>query len=285
MNTSRSTEIWKVANTTGSLDVELDRIANLPAPAELEDAVYTSIRTYFRETGVPKYLEISRHLKRLEESLTIEHHGYKVDDYLVKQATSIAVARSAFQGELRIKIIIAPRRKNPVLLVIEPLKTPSSEDIQNGVSVFTMPYLRKDPRAKVFEFVETQEQIREQFGQHVEEVIMLDMSGGMLEGLSSNFFVIMGGSIFTAGRRILRGVTRKIVLEIAKKEGIPVAFRKPNSSQQEMFEECFITSTSRGILPVSSIDHKVIGPGKPGPITVHLRRLFEARIPELVEPL
>jgi len=278
-------EIWKVENPAGTQIVRVDPTTELPIPAELEDAVYTSIRTYFRGLGVPKYLEIDRHFSRLHESLTIEDRDYEYDDHIVKQAVTMVVARSAFRGELRIKIIIAPRRQDPIMLMIEPLKTPSSEDIRKGVSVYTTNYIRKDPKAKLFEFVEIQDQIRGQFGQHVEEIIMLDASGGMLEGLSSNFFVVMGGSLFTAGRGILNGITREIVLEIARREQMHVVLSKPNISQVDRFEECLITSTSRGILPVVAIDHKAIGPGRPGPITVHLRMLFEEKIPDLVEPL
>ena len=278
-------EIWIAQKFAEDQPVNVIRAGELPSASDLEKAVYTSIRTYFRDSGNPGYLQLDLHLRRLHESLDIEQGDFQFEDSSLRQAISQVVARSEIQGDLKIKVIIAPKRQNPTLFTVEALTTPSRTDYEKGVAIYTTTYIRKDPRAKVFEFVETQDQIRGQFGQKVEEIIMLDSRGGLLEGLSSNFFVIMGGAIYTAGRGILNGITRQIVLDIVKEQGLPLFFRKPAIRQIEKFDECFITSTSRGILPVISIDHKQIGPGKPGPMTQKLRDCFEARIPGLVKPI
>ncbi len=278
-------EIWNVSENPQTRTVDVVLIEAQPGTGDMEGAVYTSVRTYFRSIRTPRYLYIQRHIGRLKESLEIEHGRFQFDEARLKRALRLAVDKSAIAGEVRIKIVIAPKWKDPILFMIEPLPTPDPEEYKKGVQVYTTTYIRKDPKAKVFEFVEIQDQIRGQFGQRVEEVIMLDPSGGMLEGLSSNFFAVKEGSVYTASRGVLNGITRQIVLDIARREAINVIYQKPKFREIEQFSECFITSTSRGVLPVVSIDHKIIGPGNPGPITRKLHQLFDERIPKLVEPI
>ncbi len=278
-------EIWNCRLLPETHIIEVRRLDDLPNADELAGAVYTSIRTYSRASGNPQYLLIEKHIQRLLDSLTIENYSFLLDELFLRQSIAEVVKKSDFADELRIKIVLAPKRQGEFLIITEPLKVPSQDAYTKGVSVLTTPFVRNNPKAKVFEFAEVQDQIRKQFHEDVEEVIMLSPNGEMLEGLSSNFFAIMDGNIYTAGRGVLRGVTRQIVINVAKKAGLPIIFHRVKLNQANAFEECFITSTSRGILPVISIDHKRIGPGSPGPITKHLRLLFEKEILKLIKPL
>jgi branched-chain amino acid aminotransferase len=278
-------EIWRTRLIADTHTIEVSRMNELPDPAAMPDAVYTSIRTYFRTLENPQYLLIEKHIQRLRDSLLIEQCSFVLNQRFLKQSIAEVVQKSNFSGELRIKVVIAPKRPEELLIIAEPLKIPSQDAYVDGVSVLTTHYERKNPKAKVFEFVEVQDQIRKQFNEVVEEVILLSPTGEILEGLSSNFFAIVDGNIYTTGKGVLRGVTRQIVINVAKKADIPVIYHRVNLTQVKAFEECFITSTSRGILPVTSIDHKTIGPGIPGPITNQLRRLFENEILKLVKPL
>ncbi|HVG01267.1 MAG TPA: D-amino-acid transaminase [Nitrospira sp.] len=110
---------------------------------------------------------------------------------------------------------------------------------------------------------------------------ILVRDGGVTEGSVSNVAIVRNGTIHTApeGSNILSGVTRALVLELAKKEGIPVI--ESRISREDLFtaSEVFLTGTTVEVLSVVCVDGQVIGSGKPGPIS----RLLSARWKVLVE--
>jgi branched-chain amino acid aminotransferase len=111
----------------------------------------------------------------------------------------------------------------------------------------------------------------------VHEGLLASEDGSLLEGLSSNFFALHQGVLRTEGERALPGITRSLLLEVA--EGVvPVALRAVRVNELPAVSECFITSASRGVLPVVRVDSLEIGTGRPGPVTAELRRRFDQRI-------
>ena len=118
-----------------------------------------------------------------------------------------------------------------------------------------------------------------------EEILMVDESGNILEGLTSNFYAVMDGEIWTAGQGVLSGITRQIVLLLAEDAGYPVQMDAPKLSNLIRFTETFITSTSRAVLPVTEINHEPVGDGKPGPITRKLMQIYEQKVLAEVEPI
>lgn len=111
------------------------------------------------------------------------------------------------------------------------------------------------------------------------EAILL-RDGVLTEGSVSNVMVVRNGTIETApeGPRILSGVTRAKVLELAKKEGIPVAETVVRRDELFGASEVFLTGTTVEVLPVVRIDGQAIGPAVPGPITQLLSRRWEALV-------
>jgi branched-chain amino acid aminotransferase len=108
--------------------------------------------------------------------------------------------------------------------------------------------------------------------EHLAEVLYV--SGGcVLECTGSNIFVIKNGVIVTPSRDILFGITRKLVIELAKKE---FEVEERDVSVGELFgaDEVFITGSFKELLPIVSIDGKRIGDGKPGPVTKRIIELF-----------
>jgi D-alanine transaminase len=109
------------------------------------------------------------------------------------------------------------------------------------------------------------------------EAWLVDENDQVTEGSSTNAWIVTGGGdIVTrqAGPEVLSGVTRLMVLDIARLAGLPV-IERPFSRQEAMnAAEAFLTSTSSYVLPVTRIDDRPVGAGKPGPITVKLRNLY-----------
>jgi len=104
-------------------------------------------------------------------------------------------------------------------------------------------------------------------------------NGQVTEGAVSNVMVVTAGRVLTApeGERILSGVTRTLVLELAKKEGLSVEERFVTQDELLRADEIFLTSTTIEVLPVIRVDGKTIGPGgsgKPGPVTQKLQAAF-----------
>ena len=109
------------------------------------------------------------------------------------------------------------------------------------------------------------------------EAILL-RDGAVTEGSVSNVMVVQNGTILTApeGPRILSGVTRAKVLELAKKEGIPVVETVVRREDLLGASEVFLTGTTVEVLPVVRVDGQAIGPAVPGPMTQLLSRRWEA---------
>lgn len=108
-----------------------------------------------------------------------------------------------------------------------------------------------------------------------DEAIFLDAEGTISEGSGDNIFIVRDGRIYTPPTlNNLKGITREVVLELANRNGIPVHETRLGLFDLYTAEEIFVTGTAAEIAPVSRIDGRVIGNGKPGPLTKLLMKLF-----------
>lgn len=110
----------------------------------------------------------------------------------------------------------------------------------------------------------------------VPEAIMLNQEGYVAEATGDNIFIIKNGELITPPPYlgILEGITRNTVIELAKKEGIPVAERVFTRHNIYNADECFLTGTAAEVIPVIKVDSREIGDGKPGEITLRLIELY-----------
>jgi D-alanine transaminase len=105
---------------------------------------------------------------------------------------------------------------------------------------------------------------------------ILVRNGEVTEGSVSNVMVVKHGTLLTApeGPRILSGVTREVVLTLAREEGLDIQEEYPLHGQLVGAEEVFLTGTTVEVLPVVRIDGKPVGAGEPGPVTRTLAKRF-----------
>ena len=109
----------------------------------------------------------------------------------------------------------------------------------------------------------------------VDEAIFFDTKGHVSEGSGDNIFVVKDGVIITPPTlNNLRGITRMVVLEIAAKMGITVLERDLGYFDLYTADEVFVTGTAAEVAPIREIDGRVIGNGKPGPITRQMMAAF-----------
>lgn len=116
---------------------------------------------------------------------------------------------------------------------------------------------------------------------------MLNAEGFVAECTGDNVFIVKAGKLLTppltAGA--LYGITRQTVIDLAIEKGIPVA--ESNLSRYDLFnaDECFLTGTGAEIVPVVKIDGRIIGRGRPGPLTRKLEERYHALTKVSGEPI
>jgi len=112
------------------------------------------------------------------------------------------------------------------------------------------------------------------------EGILLNLADEIAEGTNSNVFMVAAGALRTPSLEsgILSGITRELVLEVARAAGVQASEERISLQELREAEEIFLTSTSRELLPVVRLDGQAVGDGKPGPLTRRLHALFRARV-------
>src|SRR5262249_54543317 len=112
------------------------------------------------------------------------------------------------------------------------------------------------------------------------EPILLNLSGRLTEGATSNLFLVQGERLVTPSLDdgLLAGITRALVLELARGAGMRVEEASLAPDSLRAADEAFLTSTLKGVLPIRRCDGWPIRHGRPGPITRRIMALFEARV-------
>jgi branched-chain amino acid aminotransferase len=172
--------------------------------------------------------------------------------------------------EARVRVM--ETRSGDIYIAIEPLKSLPREIYETGVRVETTTIQRHDPRVKSTTFISASDEERRHIAKEGIFEALLVKNGRILEGMTSNFFYVVGRDgippyLATARNDILLGVTRTMVIRAARGRGVEARYRPLRVDQLSLVEEAFITSSSRGIVPVIQIDEVIIGGGGVGEVT------------------
>ena len=120
-----------------------------------------------------------------------------------------------------------------------------------------------------------------------DEALMLNEAGHVAECTADNVFIIKHGHIFTPpiAAGALRGITRGVVFEIAAELGMKI--KETDVTRHDVFvaDECFLTGTAAELIPVIKADGRVVGNGKPGPITIRMISRFREITRETGTPI
>ncbi len=241
--------------------------------------VYTVTRTFHR-TGA---LELDAHLARLEESAHLTNIPIRYDRAEIRAALRTLIDRAGYP-ETRFRITIAAHTPEQVYFALEPL-VPIPESVKrDGVAVQTFAARRSNPAAKSTTWMASRAALQTQMRPGMYEGLLIDSDGSILEGFSSNFYAILDGRLRTAGTGILNGVSRRIVLTVAPAI-LPVEERAITLSDIPALSEAFLTSSSRGVIPIVAIDEQPIADGRPGPFTRRISTAYDAWAEEHIEPI
>lgn len=177
----------------------------------------------------------------------------------------------------------------PNLVIIPEYKEASLESKNKGISLFTSTIRRGspdylDPRLNCHSKLHEVQALIQALEAGADEALMLDINGFVSTCNATNFFMITNGEVWTStGQYCMNGITRHSVIRICEEHGIP-CYQK-NFSLFDVYgaDEAFVTGTFGGLTPVTEIDGRIIGSGKPGKMTKDLQNKYEQLIKEEVK--
>lgn len=246
------------------------------------DSVFEVYRTY---DGVP-FAE-REHLERLARSAERLMISMPVSlDVLSSEVR--ATLDAAGEGDWYVRVLIT-RGSGPLtydpstattplrVIIVVPVSVPPAEHYRKGIAVCLLEASRPtdDARAsgaKASNYLANLLALHEVKQKGAQEALMLGRSGQILEGASSNIFIVKDGKVRTPEPQpgILVGITRATVLRAAADAGIEVEETEVRPEHLYGADEAFITSSIREVMPVVLADGRSIGAGVPGPITLQL---------------
>ncbi len=168
----------------------------------------------------------------------------------------------------------------PNIVIIAEHKVADPGVKRAGVRLFTSTVRRPPPdtldqklnsHSKLHEVVALVQAIRA----GADEALMLDPTGAVATCNATNFFIVRRGEVWTStGQYSLNGITRRMVIELCRANGIPVRERAFSLTDVYGADEAFVTGTFGGITPVVEVDGRGIGAGAPGEVTARLDALY-----------
>jgi branched-chain amino acid aminotransferase len=179
----------------------------------------------------------------------------------------------------------APGLRALRIVIVTPLTTPDAELYEKGISAVTYVTERVTDAtsaqgAKVGNYLVAVLATRAARDAGAAEALIVDGDARVIEGASSNVFFAKGNKLVTAplDAGILPGITREIVLDVAKELGLAVELRAARTDELPSFDEAFISSSIRELLPVVRVDDRPVGAGRPGPTFEKLLAAFRDKV-------
>lgn len=174
---------------------------------------------------------------------------------------------------------------NPqVIIITGSIALYPPEYYEKGLELVTVPTVRNhpnavNPRIKSMNYLNNILAKIECLQAGVTEAVMLNKEGYVAECTGDNIFIVKDGKLLTppAHAGILEGITRGVVMELAREAGIEALEKDMTRFDLYVADECFLTGTAAEIIPVVRIDSRDIGDGRPGPTTLKLLEMFRDR--------
>ena len=247
------------------------------------DGVYEVIPVYSRRP-----FRLPEHLQRLQNSLdSIRLENPHSENAWRKLILKVVDLNQAEDQSLYLQVTRGvakrdhafPEKTVPTVLVTSsPLIPPRDEQMQNGVGAITATdnrWLRCDVKSTALLPNVLLRQLAVDAG-CVETLLVRD--GLLTEGSASNAFVVKSGVMFAPPKSnlMLPGITYDVVLELAQANGVAHQVRDISQAELDDADEIWITSSSKEILPVTALDGKPVGNGKPGAAFRRMHVLYQA---------
>jgi len=254
------------------------------------DSVYEVIRTangrLFTATEHLERLRRSAEAVRLEVPLTNEqfieemrqsHEASGNEESYIR----LILTRGAGEIDLHPQTCGRPN----CIFIVKPLTVWPEEYYKQGVkvslvSIHRNPSTALSPEIKSGNYLNNVIALMQAHDADAQEGIMLNPDGWVTEGTTSNIWIVREGTALTPSMKygLLPGITREMIFEMARAGSASASEAQINGQDLLAAEEAFITSTTRGIMPVRQVDDKKIGSGQLGPVTQQLMSLLDERL-------
>jgi branched-chain amino acid aminotransferase len=261
----------------------------------LGDGVWEGIRLH-KET----LIHLDNHLDRLFSGATSIAMDIGISQREMAEALQETINTNNMDSDVHIRLIVSRGIKKtpyqhpkvtlgkPTVVIIPEYKKASEEIKKVGLTLATVKtkrdHLIQDPRINSLSKHNCIAACIEADQLGVDEGLMLDPHDFVSTCNSTNFFIVRGEEVWTStGEYCLNGVTRGSIIRLCKEYDIPVFEKNFNVEDVHTADEVFVTGTFAGVLPVISVDGKIIGNGTRGSITESLQNWYALDIEKLVE--
>lgn len=261
------------------------------------DGIFEGIRAY---NG--RVFRLKEHIDRLFYSAK----AILLDIPMSHQELMAAVCHTCKENDIRdgyIRLVVTrgvgtlglnPNRcKDPsVIIIADKIQLYPEEYYKKGLTIVTVPTTRNlhsalNPAIKSLNYLNNILAKIEANNAGCEEAVMLNSEGFVAECTGDNIFIVKGNCLLTPplSAGALYGITRGVVMEIAKKAGLIVS--EPNLTRYDLFnaDECFLTGTGAEVIPVVKIDGREIGRGEPGQTTQKIIQEYHSLTKTSGEPI
>ncbi|HEX6481976.1 MAG TPA: aminotransferase class IV [Ktedonobacteraceae bacterium] len=245
-------------------------------------SVFESLRTYDRRP-----FHLNEHLARLYHSAEIIELEIPWPRQYIIDVVQEIIARNAYRhAAIRLLVTggesedgILPSGPPKLIVMITPLGERDLERFARGYKLITSSLQRTSPEAKTTNYIAAVRALREAELRGANDALFVNELGHVLESTRSNFFIFLGDTLVTPREGVLIGITRNVVLELARGR-FTIEERPILMTELLVADEAFVTSSSREITPVVQVDERVIADGKPGPRTYELEQRFIEMVEE-----
>ncbi len=258
------------------------------------EGVYETLRTYNR---VPFLYE--RHCARLRASAKYLALDVPFSDEDLRRSIDATVAAAGEMREAYIRVLLTrgvgdlsyDLRATPVpslVIIVKPFDEPPARVFEEGIQISLVSIMRNHPASvnpiiKSNNLLNNALAMQEAHRRGGEEALMCNYRGELAECAQSNFFMVRDGVALTPSSEagLLEGITREFIFDVGEAVGIPVQRATLFPGDLDTAQEAFLTGSTRELSPVVRIDDRIVGTGKPGPITKALLDGFRRMAHEL----
>ncbi len=250
------------------------------------DGVFEGIRVY---NG--RVFELEAHIKRLYESAKVIRLEIPISrSKLISAVEKTVEANAVIDGYIRLVVTrgVGTLGLNPLIcensrlfIIADNIQLYPEELYEKGMKVISATTVRNHPLAippqvKSLNYLNNILAKIEALDNNVPEAIMYNHEGYVAEATGDNVFIVRDDVIYTppveAGS--LEGITRGVVIKLAKEESLEIVEKNLTRFDLYICDEFFLTGTAAEVIGIVEIDGRVIGDGKPGPVTRLLRKKF-----------
>lgn len=251
------------------------------------EGIYETMRTYHRRPFL-----FDRHMRRLRRSASLIDLALPFSD--AELAAQIRATQDAarIDGETYIRVLVTRgvgeltydlrATPNPsIVIIVKPQIDPPAEAYDKGVRAVLVDVVRNhpatvNPMIKSNNLMNSALAMQQALRSNAFEGVMRNYKGELTECTTANLFIVKNSVALTppleAG--LLPGITREFLFDIGKDAGVEVAEKVLGDEELFRADEAFLTSTTRELVPIVTVDDRTIGNGRPGPVTRNLLNAF-----------